>query len=522
MLTVEATERKFEQNNGASRSAVVASSQPTKPKIDPAAFYGLAGAITKVIEPYNESDPVATLVNILVAFGNVVGSSPHFLVDKTQHHMNLFVVEVGKSSKARKGLAWSTPKSLFKAVDPDWTNTRVLGGFSSGEGLVSTVRDRRDEKKPIREKGRVVEYESVMVDEGVDDKRVLCIEEEFAQALKVMSREGNILSTIIRTAWDGSRLAPMTKNNPLVATGAHISIIGHITKDELLRHLSDTEQANGFANRFIWLYLERSKLIPDPLGVPDHILEPLLERLRDAIESARKTNLMARDADAAVIWREVYQGLSDEKPGLVGSITARGEAQTMRLACVYALLDQSTVVRVEHLEAALALWAYSEECARFIFGDSTGDPTVDRIVTALKQGPLSETDIRDLFSRHNGEGVDRALSSIYNNGIANHEMEATAGRPRSIWKLCSQRDKSDKSDKGGGLRSLKSLLSRPKEPNELFTHRSKGQTGIAGACRYAGARIRQPVGRSYHRGLDRLARSRSGLVCTQGRFQVRR
>jgi hypothetical protein len=419
---------------------------PAKPRIDDAAFYGLAGNITRAIEPYSESDPVATLANILVAFGNVVGASPYFLVDKTEHHMNLFFVQVGKSSKARKGLAWSTPRSLYTQVDPDWAKARIQGGLSSGEGLVSAVRDRRDEKKPIREKGRVVEYESVMVDEGVDDKRLLCIESEFAQALKVMSREGNILSTIVRNAWDCSRLAPMTKNSPIQATGAHISIIGHITKEELLRHLNDTEQANGFANRFIWLYLERSKFIDDPIGVPDSILEPLLESLRDAIESARRTTLMVRDDRAAVIWRSVYPELSGEKPGLVGSITARGEAQTMRLACVYALLDQSTVVRVEHLEAALALWAYSEECARFIFGDSSGDPTVDRIVTALKQSPLSETEIRDLFSRHNTSDVDRALAVIRNSGVAKPEMESTGGRPKSIWKLFSQRDQSDQSD----------------------------------------------------------------------------
>ena len=32
-----------------------------------------------------------------------------------------------------------------------------------------------------------------------------------------------------------------------MATGGQISIIGHVTKDELLRYLSDTEAGNGFA-----------------------------------------------------------------------------------------------------------------------------------------------------------------------------------------------------------------------------------------------------------------------------------
>jgi DNA replicative helicase MCM subunit Mcm2 (Cdc46/Mcm family) len=265
----------------------------------------------------------------------------------------------------------------------------------------------------------------------------LCVEEEFAQVLQVATRDGNIVSMIIRGAWDGARLAPMTKNSPIHATDAHISIIGHTTRDELLRHLTDTEQANGFANRFIWLYLERSKFIDNPTGVPNETLKPLIDELRDAVDFARKTTLMRRDDDAAAGWRAAYRELSEEKTGLVGSITARGEAQVMRLACIYALLDRSAVVRVEHLEAALALWEYSEKCARFIFGDSQGDPTVDRILTALKQGAMTETETAGLFNRHSYKEIDRALGFISNNEIAKPEIEETGGRPRTIWKLCS-------------------------------------------------------------------------------------
>ncbi|MBI4512277.1 MAG: hypothetical protein HY698_21770 [Deltaproteobacteria bacterium] len=42
----------------------------------------------------------------------------------------------------------------------------------------------------------------VVVDPGVDDKRLLVIETEFARVLQVHTREGNTLSDIIRQAWD--------------------------------------------------------------------------------------------------------------------------------------------------------------------------------------------------------------------------------------------------------------------------------------------------------------------------------
>jgi len=42
---------------------------------------------------------------------------------------------------------------------------------------------------------------------------------------------------------------------------------------------------------------------------------------------------------ARAIWQAVYPELSEGSGGLHGSVTARAEAQCIRLALVYALLD---------------------------------------------------------------------------------------------------------------------------------------------------------------------------------------
>ncbi len=95
------------------------------------------------------------------------------------------------------------------------------------------------------------------------DNRLLIVEGEFSSTLKVLNREGNTLSPVVRNAWDSGDLNTLVKNNPAKATGAHISIIGHITKQELLKHLDETEAANGFGNRFLWVYVDRSKILPE-------------------------------------------------------------------------------------------------------------------------------------------------------------------------------------------------------------------------------------------------------------------
>lgn len=105
--------------------------------------------------------------------------------------------------------------------------------------------------------------------------------------LKVMTREGNTLSPVIRSAWDCGDLKTMVKNSPAKATGAHISIVGHITRDELRRLLTQTESANGFANRFCWLAVKRSKCLPDGGAIHTVNFEDVVAELQAAVSFAK-------------------------------------------------------------------------------------------------------------------------------------------------------------------------------------------------------------------------------------------
>lgn len=402
------------------------------------ALYGLAGDIVKAIDPYTEANRVATLLNTLVAFGNCTGATAHATVQHDRHPTRLFVVEVGTTSKGRKGTGWSTPRYLFSQVDPDWARNRIKSGLSSGEGLIYNVRDATWKKEPVKEKGRVVDYQDVLADPGEEDKRLLIVEPEFASTLTVMGREGNILSAVIRQAWDDGNLSPLTRNSPVKATNAHISLVGHITKDELLARLDDTSKANGFANRFLWALVKRSKELPEGGAVPEDVLQSLAERLSRVISFSRSVSEVKRDEKARELWREVYHDLSEGKPGLLGAVLSRAEAQVLRLSVIYALLDTSATVRVEHLKAALAIWEYCERSAVLIFGQRLGDPTADRILEALKNaGPIgmSDNDIVELFGRHKAASeLARAKNLLLGLGLATRETEQTGGRPRTVWK----------------------------------------------------------------------------------------
>lgn len=408
---------------------------PSRP--DPEAFHGLAGDFVSMVEPHTEADAVALLVQLLVAFGNVIGRTAYALAEDTRHYCNLFTVLVGLTSKARKGTSLSRVRSVVGRFAESWNRECVVKGLSSGEGLIFQVRDAEDIVRAEQVEASVDRKRKISApDPEANDKRALVLEAEFAAVLKVIRREGNTLSTVVRDAWDTGELRVLTKNSPVQATDAHVSIIGHITREELMRDLDRTEAANGFGNRFLWVCAKRSKCLPDGGRVPEEQLEAFAQRMAVAVAFARGQGEIRRDAESTALWHKVYAKLSDGKPGMLGAMTARSEAQVLRLSVVYALLDSSAVVRAQHLRAALASWRYCEASAAYVFGDSLGDPVADEILNALRAAPdgMTRTEIRDLFKRNrSGSTIEAALARLEGLGLVQRHVVPTAGRSAERW-----------------------------------------------------------------------------------------
>jgi hypothetical protein len=408
------------------------------PDLSEKAFHGIAGAIVKAIAPHTEADSSALLIQFLAGFGSLINKTVYFKIGADYHYTKIFAVLVGATARGRKGTSWSEAERVLVRVDESFRYC-IQNGLSSGEGLIYHVRDEQIKKTPIREKGRIVEYQDEIVDTGAKEKRAFVIEPEFARVLQSMTREGNTLSSVIPQAWDTDRLSIMTKN-PIKASEAHVSIVGHITQTELIRNLDETETANGFANRFLWLCVKRSKYLPEGGNLDERVFDKAVEYLREAIIFARDTGELKRDDSARQLWHKVYKRLSDGFNGLLGSVTSRATAQVMRLACLYAVLDQSNEIKLEHLEAALAVWQYCEDSAKYIFGMNLGDKVADEILAALRASDdgLAKTEINNIFNRNRtAKEIETALHLLLDIDRIEKIEEKTAGRPREIYKLSS-------------------------------------------------------------------------------------
>jgi len=404
--------------------------------IDNAAFHGLLEHVAVQLDPSTEADPVAILAHVLVVAGSIIGRGPRFMVGGTAHRVNENILLVGATASGRKGMAKDAALATLRgAWDADWREP--VSGLSSGEGLIHAVRDPVHRIEPVREGKEVVGYRQVMTDEGVQDKRLCVIEPEFASLLRVAERDGNVVSALLRQAWDGApTLKMMIKNAAEEATDAHISLIGHITADELRRYLTRTELGNGFMNRFCILAVRRSKCLPDGGEFPES-LESLKAQFREVFRFAATVDIMRRTPDAATLWAEVYPELTQGSPGLLGAVTSRAEAHCLRLSMLYALLDKSSVIDVPHLQAALALWEYAEQSARFVFGQALGDPMADEILEAVLAAPdgLDRTDLHKRFSGHKKAAeLERRLAMLDAQGFVKHSVEKTGGASRHVYR----------------------------------------------------------------------------------------
>jgi Domain of unknown function (DUF3854) len=413
--------------------------QPDWPVMPEEAFHGLAGSIVRTIEPNTESDSAGLLLLVLSGLGNAFGRGAHFEVENDVHYCKINVVLVGESSKARKGTAQGRVNRLISGVDTIWATTCCVTGLSTGEGLIHSVRD------PVVKENKDGKIE--VVDEGVSDKRLLVEEPEFASPLTVMQRDGNTLSMVLRSAWDDRTLQTLTKTSGEKSTGSHITVVAHVTKKELLKHLTEQKLGSGIANRFVFALVRRSKKLPHG-GAEDAFDPKQIQSLERALEFGKTPRRIdfsneieeSYGYSTKELWEEIYAELSEGKPGLFGAVVSRAEAQVRRIATIYAALDLSAVVRVDHLLAALAVWQYAEQSAYLIFGDRTGDMVADEILEALRgaaEEGMPRTEIHDLFGRHlKGRVLGTILRDLEAQGRISRKKVPKGegpGRPPEVW-----------------------------------------------------------------------------------------
>ena len=91
--------------------------------LEPEAFHGLAGDIVRAVEPHSEAIRRRAAAD-LGGFRRAGRAWSACAGRGDQHHANVNVLLVGKTSKGRKGTSWGRVRGIFSDVE-GWPPTRV-------------------------------------------------------------------------------------------------------------------------------------------------------------------------------------------------------------------------------------------------------------------------------------------------------------------------------------------------------------------------------------------------------------
>lgn len=396
--------------------------------------YGLIGDVVSLVGPHSEADPIAIYLELLATFGNALGPGPHYKIGGTYHRCNLFLAVCGETASGRKGSAHDWVVEIFRIIDPYYVDNCMLGGLSSGEGVIHAVRDAKTKT------GR--DGQPIASDDGVSDKRRLFVETELAgRTFTAMKREGNTLSAVLRQAWESSNLAVATKSNDDHATGAHISIVGHATVKELFGVLRVSDIAGGFANRFLFVVVRRSKMLPIQTEPERRDIITLAARIRRALEDSRKVGRVTlAEGPASRLWEKLYTQLDQEAQDEsleMGPFLSRSAPQILRLAMILTLIDGQSEIGVPQLETAAGIWHYARSSVEFMMSHGlTGNLTTEEatLYAALEKlgRPVASSEVAKML-KWSGSRLASVKGKLLGRKIIYEtKAKSTGGRPANM------------------------------------------------------------------------------------------
>lgn len=387
------------------------------------AYHGLAGEYVLLVEKETEADPSAILTQLLVSFGSSCGRGPFIEVGATRQCTNEFLLLVGATGDGKKGTSLSWVSHLFGEVDNEWMTNRCMHGISSGQGIIKRVRDAGENN-----------------DIGVSDKRLLILLQEGSRIFKSAKLETSITSEVLRQLWESGNVDDPTKNSPIRATNAHVSLIAHMTPREIESCIDAVSKENGLMNRFLFCACRRQRFLSSGGKIPH--MNGTIDRMRDALAFAVSIGgqRFYRTSEAEEFWCEhggMYESLETKRAGTVGSILSRASTHSLRLALIYALLDKSLVITLDHLQAAKAVVEYSERSARWVFGSSKDDEACDklyRFIVSKREAGSNFGEFYKVFSnKKTSREVAKIVQALVQDGLVIPGKIARYGRQALPW-----------------------------------------------------------------------------------------
>ena len=431
------------------------------PRGNAAMLYGIFGEFGRAAAKDTEVNPYAAAMNLMIFISASVGRGIYFYIGNDIHHVRLYGLHIGRSSRGQKGGAHSLLNRVIKVIAENDFDlllpSRHTGGLSSKEGLAALIHD-----------GYMQGKEEVA---PITDKRLFIRESEFSNVMHQAARNGNTLSAGVRDAWDGVGIQPATKLKGTWASHPHIAIAGACTPIELLALTTKNDVSNGFLNRFIIFWAERTKLIPFPQCTHIDTVNLLATKINAIIQFAKGDYVWNKNPSLAsednrqitlsddakrtygALYINVFPKYNDGDN--VAALTERKAPYLLRMAALFAISDFSLVIEEWHINAAYEWVKYWHESVKFIFNDAAEEVKnneisdhASKIVSYLaskdKGYQATRTELsKTVFSGHlDSKALDEALNTLITSTpqkievIEGHRSDGATGKKPKFYTLC--------------------------------------------------------------------------------------
>lgn len=388
---------------------------------------GLVGELVRRMSAATEADPASLWLHAVVGLGSMIGHGPYLLVDGGRAHLNMYGAIVGETSRARKGTAWRRVRpALIEIADPAWLAPG--GGLSSAEGLVERLTDSDGgDARP---------------GEPAQGRAWFAVESEMSTVWKRARFEGSTLLEAMREFYDCGDYAIHRRNGASVS-GAHLSLVAHSTREELLEDIEAVNLHNGVANRIVWFAVRRVRNLPLGATTPD--LAEAISLLRLAVRHARNVGEIRLTRAAIALYRHVYGDLLADVGGLAGKIMARAEHHPLRFGGIFAAIDagsamKPSALRVQHLLAGLEATRFGGDSVNWIFGGHVANPAASKVLALLRDKPegVARTELhRAMGNNAKTATLDAAIEYLAKQKLCIEEEMRSGGpgAPRRVVRL---------------------------------------------------------------------------------------
>lgn len=337
-----------------------------RPQVSPVVFSGFLGRAVRTLIPHSEADPVGILASLLSAFSAAIDNGPRVHYGTQTQTLSVWTVLVGNTGQGRKGTATRAALDIVRTALPDWSKAAILEGCpQSGPAYVSALADMNG--------------------------TALMLEEEFADLLKVSARYKS-MGKALRRSWEGASVSNRTKEAVIQVDAPHVAIVGNVTPTEWATSIGKADKAGGTLNRFLPLYVERSKKIKlaEQISADDWaaLIRPLAREFRQAVTTARNIDEVTVMPAALALWddklSELIDWLSIGREAME-QFAARAADYVWRLSALYALADRRDEINTGDLEAAVGLVAYMCDSVQHLTPELSGGQSQESLALKIEQ-----------------------------------------------------------------------------------------------------------------------------------------